>query len=707
MANTPDEAQEALARQQERAEKLAEEKSHLQLIIHMMEGLSTVPGLDNTVDNMLRLILNNIGGTDLILYYWVDSDLFRTDVFGNRAKLSAIEDDLVKKTFETRTSIEQDHDFSDTQMMTPEFTKARTLVYPLLVGSELIGILKLDGLYAAPHELHKVLPTFFNYAALILKSEILGHTQLKQANDRLTKSQALLDATGRMAKVGGWEIDLSSQRLTWTREVYRIHEVSEDFQPTVAAGIDFYAPESKPVIAAAVQRAIERGEMFDVQLKIITARKNRRWVHARGQARSQDGKIVTVAGTFQDITELKQAEAEKDDLERQLQEARKLESVGRLAGGVAHNFNNVLMGIMGYTELCQEQIAPDHPIREFLDEISGETKRLADLTRQLLGFARKQPITPKVLDLNDAASAILKFLRGQNGTEIDTVWNPNPALWPVKLDASQADQVLTALYRNACEAIDLPAPQDAATRQAGGAGTITVGTANVTLDHATCAGRVNAVPGDYVVLTVSDDGCGMDQEAVGKLFEPFFTTKDLSAGAGLGLATVYGIVKQNNGFINVDSEPGEGTTFSIYLPRFVPDATATTLTNRSGAPRGRGETILLVEDEKSLRVTCSLFLEALDYKVLVAEAPAEALEMVAGHPGDIHLMLTDVVMPEMDGRQLAQRISAVKPGIKVLFMSGYTANVIAQRGVLDEGVQFLSKPFTRDALAQKVREVLG
>ena len=410
--------------------------------------------------------------------------------------------------------------------------------------------------------------------------------------------------------------------------------------------------------------------------------------------KSGNGEVDIFYTVSRDITERNRVEAEKARLEDRLQQARKMESVGRLAGGVAHNFNNVLMGIMNYVELCHDALPPEHAVRAFLDEITGEAQRLADLTRQLLGFARKQTIAPKELDLNAAVSAILEFLRGQNGTEIDTVWHPDPVLWPVKLDAFQVDQALTALYHNACDAID-------------GAGKITVETANVTLDKAECARHVNATPGEYVRLTVSDTGCGMDQAAVGNLFEPFFTTKDLSVGAGLGLATVYGIVKQNHGFIHVESKPGRGTTFSIFLPRFLPEAAPATVANQATGPLGNGETVLLVDDEKSLRVPCGLFLEALGYTVLKADTPEEALELAERHPGEIRLLLTDVVMPGMGGLQLAQRIRAVAPEVKVLFMSGYTADVIAPSEVLEEHVAFLGKPFTRDDLAHKVREVLG
>jgi PAS domain S-box-containing protein len=395
------------------------------------------------------------------------------------------------------------------------------------------------------------------------------------------------------------------------------------------------------------------------------------------------GAVIAV----QDITE-------RERMAAQLLQQQKLAAIGSLAGGVAHNFNNLLMGIMNHAELCRDKLPPDHPTHAFLDEITRDAQRSADLTQQLLGFARKQTVAPKVLDLNDTAASILKLLRSLIGENIEFVWDPAAALWPVRCDALQIDQILTNLCTNARDAIN-------------GVGTITLETANVTLDKAECARHVDAVPGEYALLTVNDNGCGMDKETVNSLFEPFFTTKDLSAGAGLGLATVYGIVKQNNGFINVDSEPGQGTTFGIYLPRSVTETATSSVTPQATAPGGTGETILLVDDDKSVRVTCGLFLKSLGYTVLMAETPAEALKAVAGHPGDLHLLLTDVIMPGMDGRQLSDRVRAVRPGVKVLFMSGYTADMIAQRGVLEENVAFIGKPFTRNVLAHKVRRALG
>lgn len=380
-------------------------------------------------------------------------------------------------------------------------------------------------------------------------------------------------------------------------------------------------------------------------------------------------------------------------LESQLRQAQKMEAVGRLAGGVAHDFNNLLMGIMGYVELCQDEIEAGHPIREWLDEIMHISHRSAEITRQLLAFARKQVIAPKVLDLNDAVAGILKLLRQLIGEDIKLVWQPGADLKLVKIDPSQIDQILANLCLNARDASN-------------GIGTITLETGNITITDKAGSELSNMPPGGYVFLTVNDNGSGIDSETLTHIFEPFFTTKDIGKGTGLGLATVYGIVKQNNGFIYAYSAPDQGTTFKIYLPQALTQTLETITPATEVVPQGHGETILLVEDEKSLRITCGLFLESFGYKVLSAENPEEAILLSGKHPGNIQLLLTDVVMPIMDGKKLAQQIRTTRTGIKVLFMSGYTPDVIAQRGVLEHDTSFIAKPFTRKALAYKVREVL-
>jgi signal transduction histidine kinase/ActR/RegA family two-component response regulator len=391
--------------------------------------------------------------------------------------------------------------------------------------------------------------------------------------------------------------------------------------------------------------------------------------------------------------EHKRADKEKEKLQAQLTQAQKVESVGRLAGGVAHDFNNMLQAILGNTSLALEELPPASPLRENLEEVQKSAQRSADLTRQLLAFARKQTVAPKVIDINDTIEAMLKMLRRLIGEDIDLAWLPGKELWLVNVDPSQVDQILANLCVNARDAI-------------AGVGKLTIETANAVLDEEYCAGYADSTPGEYVLLAVSDNGCGMDAETRSHLFEPFFTTKEMGKGTGLGLATVYGAVKQNRGHINLYSEPGLGTTFKIYLPRHAAKAVPPAEAGPAQASARGSETILLVEDEPAILHIATKMLERLRYRVLAAGTPGEAIRLAKEHRGRIDLLMTDVVMPEMNGRDLAKNIQSLYPDIRLLFMSGYTANVIALQGVLDPGVHFLQKPFSLEQLMAKLREAL-
>jgi PAS domain S-box-containing protein len=406
------------------------------------------------------------------------------------------------------------------------------------------------------------------------------------------------------------------------------------------------------------------------------------------------GAGFNIQSFHRDITERKRTEEEKSKLEAQLQQAQKMESIGRLAGGVAHDFNNLLTVISGYSQLGLMESVPDQPIHEFFITILKAAEKSADLTRQLLAFARKQTIEPKVLDLNEAVTGMLKLLQRLIGEDIHLLWQPAPNLWPVEVDPSQIDQILANLCVNARDSIT-------------GAGRITIVTENSPVDEAYSAEQDYIIkPGEYARLTINDDGCGMDKETASRIFEPFFTTKEFGKGTGLGLSTVYGIVNQNNGFINVQSAPGTGTSFSIYLPRYEGDSTQRMEEDLSeSAPRGQ-ETVLLVEDEMDILNMAAIILEKQGYTVLQANTPGEAAHLARKHSSKIQLLITDVVMPEMNGRDLADALKTDYPHIKCLYMSGYTSDVIAHQGVLAEGVNFIQKPFSLLDLATKVREVL-
>lgn len=441
-----------------------------------------------------------------------------------------------------------------------------------------------------------------------------------------------------------------------------------------------------------VQLLHEQGRILNIELKL------RRKSGEIGET-LVSAELIELAGEryilsmIQDITERKRDEAEKEKLQAQLVQAQKMESVGRLAGGVAHDFNNMLSVMMLHAEIGLSQLEPKNKLYDNLQEIYKATQHSADLTHQLLAFARKQLVAPKVLDLNETIETMLKMLRRLIGADITLVWAPTPDVWSVKMDPSQIDQILVNLCVNARDAIIER-------------GKIIIETQNVVFDDLYCAVHTEAVPGKFVLLSISDDGLGMDQETQRMLFEPFFTTKELGKGTGLGLATIYGIVKQNNGFIAVYSEPGLGTTFKIYLP-YHGDPAERVEQENTLAPLERGnEVVLVVEDEAAILDVIATTLRTQGYTVLTAVTPHEALHLIQDYTGKLDLLVTDMIMPKMNGRDLAHNLLSSYPHLKVVYMSGYTANVIAQQGTLDEQVCFIQKPFSIREISLKVREAL-
>jgi two-component system, cell cycle sensor histidine kinase and response regulator CckA len=380
-------------------------------------------------------------------------------------------------------------------------------------------------------------------------------------------------------------------------------------------------------------------------------------------------------------------------LESQLLHAQRMESIGVLASGVAHDFNNLLTVISGYSEILLNQIPAESKAHAPLSEIHRAGERAAGLTRQLLAFGRKQILSPQIMNLNNLVAETERMLRRLIGADIDLAKSLDPLLWPIKADPGQVEQVILNLVVNARDAM----PKG---------GHITIETRNVELDSAYVRRYVDVKEGAYVVLAVTDTGAGMDAETKTRIFEPFFTTKEVGKGTGLGLATVHGIVKQSGGHVEVYSELGHGTSFKIYLPRVEGAATDRT-SSVSAPPPGGVETILLVEDGPDVLELTRASLVSRGYSVLTASDGEQALKIVAGHPAHIHLLVTDVVMPRMSGRELAEKLTHDRPGLKVLYMSGYTDDAVVRHGVLKSGVAFLQKPFTPIVLARKVRELLG
>jgi PAS domain S-box-containing protein len=464
-------------------------------------------------------------------------------------------------------------------------------------------------------------------------------------------------------------------------------------------------PDDREPAMQICRDAIARGRDHELEYRSIAADGREVWlrdiVHV---VRDGDGKPTTLRGLTVDLTELRRSERALHQSEEQLRQAQKMDAVGKLAGGIAHDFNNLLMVIRGDSDLMLRRLAPGHPLRRNAEGIREAADQAATLTRQLLAFSRKQVMAPRLVDLNGIVASIHAMLQRLLGETINLVTITAPDLGGVKADPGQMEQMILNLCVNARDAMP-------------DGGRLTIRTANVQLDE-TAAARWNDVkPGPYVMLEVADTGIGMDAETRSHLFEPFFTTKEQGKGTGLGLSTVYGTVKQSGGHISVESEPGQGSTFTVYLPRVAATAPPPEPRPAAAAPAprprvearltpGRGETILLVEDAQRVRAVVREILEMSGYVVLEARHGAEALELSNQHPGVIHLLVTDVVMPQMSGRELAQRLATLRPELKVLYMSGYTDDAIVRHGVLAAGIAFLAKPFTPDALALKVREVL-
>jgi two-component system, cell cycle sensor histidine kinase and response regulator CckA len=427
-------------------------------------------------------------------------------------------------------------------------------------------------------------------------------------------------------------------------------------------------------------------EPLEEELVVALPGRPDRWIHHQ-IVPLEDGVAIAV----RDTTARHQAEADLHLREEQVRQSQKMEAVGRLAGGVAHDFNNLLTVIRGHGELSLRKLAGDHPLRRNLEEIGLAAERASALTHQLLAFSRKQVLQPRTLDLGEVVERMSSLLQRLIGEDVELATRRGDTLGSVRADPAQMEQVIVNLAVNARDAM----PQG---------GVLTVVLANAEVDEACARGRPGMTPGSYVVLSVTDTGCGMDADTKARIFEPFFTTKELGKGTGLGLATVYGIVKQSDGFIWVYSEPGRGTTFKIYLPRV--DEAPEPLSPRPVAPAVQGtETVLLVEDEDSLRSLLRELLESFGYSVLDAGQGVDAMRIAREHSSTIQLLLSDLVMPQMTGRELADRLTRLRPGLKVLFMSGYAAGA-APNLEIPAYAAYIEKPFTADALAGALRALL-
>jgi PAS domain S-box-containing protein len=486
-----------------------------------------------------------------------------------------------------------------------------------------------------------------------------------------------------------WEMDVPSFRITFvSQQAERVMGFPvEDWLSSADFWKDHIFAEDRERVIGQWQRAVSENKDYDIEYRALASEGRVVWLRDIIRViRDPSGKARQLRGVIVDITERKQ-------LEEEFRQAQKMEAVGRLAGGVAHDFNNLLTIITGYTQLLLERLAPSDPNREFVGQIQNAGERAAALTRRLLAFSRRQALVLEVLDLNGIVGNTEKMLRRLIGEDIELVTILPAGLSVVKADASQIEQVIINLAVNSRDAM----PHG---------GKLIIETANIFLDQTYAQIHAAVKPGPYVMLAVSDTGTGMDSKTMAHIFEPFFTTKEKGKGTGLGLATVYGIVKQCEGYIWVYSEPGQGTSFKVYLPRAEEiKETLQSVEVPAATPHG-SETVLLVEDEDGVRSLVRGILEAGGYKVLDANRPLKAWATSQQFEGPIHLLLTDVVMPQMNGPDLAEKLKMLRPNTKVLYMSGYTDGAILYHGVLQPGTPFLQKPFTPEVLAGKVREVL-
>jgi PAS domain S-box-containing protein len=564
------------------------------------------------------------------------------------------------------------------------------------VGGQLAGVVCLEHV-GAPRVWQADEETFANATAAVA-SQLLANRRRQQAEASLRDERLRLGSIIDAALVGTWEWNIQSGATVFNERWAAIvgYTLAELEPIDIRTWLRLTHPDDLKQSDELLHRHFA-GELpyYECDCRMRHRDGHWVWVHDRGRVitTTPDGQPLLMFGTHTDVSERRRMEEERERLQGQLLQSQKMESVGRLAGGVAHDFNNMLQAILGNANLAMLELPPRHAARECLEEIQDSAQRSAELTKQLLAFARKQTAAPQVLRLNDTVGRALNLLRRLLGESVELAWLPGESLWLVELDPTQFDQVLTNLCVNARDAMS-------------GHGRITIRTTNVTVEPAQAAAHPDFAPGEYVLLTVSDTGCGMSPETLAHIFEPFFTTKEQGKGTGLGLAIVFGLVKQNHGQLFVESEVGRGTTFRIFLPRCAdrpPEAEATPV---RGNLSGR-ETILLVEDEEQVLRLGRKFLTQQGYQVLAASSPAAALELAERHDGPIDLLLTDVVMPGMNGRQLCECLRVSRPGLRCLFMSGYTADVLAPHGVLESGVELLQKPFSIQSLSEKVRELLG
>ncbi len=523
---------------------------------------------------------------------------------------------------------------------------------------------------------------------------VIDITSRKQTELELSASRQQLRTALDAAQLGVWSRDLATGILTCDATVRDMVGLSGETVLTTETVLNYVLPEDREHFLALRAQLENSDRSLRTEFRILTPEGAIRWLSVWGNlVRDASGQPNKLTGVVQDITSRKQAEEQIKQLEEQFRHAQKMEAVGRLAGGIAHDFNNLLMVIRSYTELLEDRLPAKDPTRRNTQAILHAAERASSLTAQMLAFSRKQVLSPVPLNLNDAVSEAAKMLQRLLGEDIDLRVQPAASPWIVRADPDQIAQVLMNLSVNSRDAMPV-------------GGVLTLETRNVTADPTLIARYPFIAPGDYAVLSVTDTGTGISKEVQERMFEPFFTTKSVGKGTGLGLSSVYGIVKQSGGYLLCESELGRGACFSVYLPRIQHDLSEVELYQANWLLHGN-ETILIVEDEEALRASMGQFLTGLGYTVLAAESGQQALAIARQYREPIHLMISDVVMPRMSGRELSQSLAGFRPNMKTVFMSGYIDDAIERHGLQTEGVAFLQKPFSLTVLARKLRDLLA
>jgi PAS domain S-box-containing protein len=541
------------------------------------------------------------------------------------------------------------------------------------------------------------MPEKISDGSIVWSGYIVDITDRIHREEELSESEERLQLVMDGSQLGYWDWNIETGEVQRNeRWAAMLGYTLEEIKFTVKQWTDLHHPDDCELAWKSIQDHLNgKTPVHRAEYRMRSKGGEYKWIldQAMVVKRDEQGKPLRMSGTHTDITEFKRQEDLRERLQVHLNQAQKIESIGRLAGGVAHDFNNKLGVILGYAEMILEQLGPGMKNYNELLEIQKAAKHSTDITRKLLAFARKQDISPRVLNLNETIEDLKQMLQRLIGENINLIWIPGKHLGKIKIDPSQIDQIISNLCINARDAIP-------------DTGKITIETDNVVFDEDDSAKCSGCSPGEYVMLSVKDNGSGMDPQTIPLIFEPFFTTKSVGEGTGLGLATVYGIVKQNNGFINVNSSPGHGATFKIYFPQHMAEASPLSFESEDHVIQGGNETILLVEDEPAILEMTKIMLEKLGYNVIPAQTPGKAIRCVRESCKNINLLITDVVMPEMNGYDLGKHLRSHYPGLKQLFMSGYTSDIIDRDGMLAEGINFIQKPFSIVLLGAKVRESL-